>query len=104
MEFKVSVKTSQVDDHIRERVERRLYFTLGRFQRRIERVHVRLEDTNGPKGGVDQRCRIVVRLHGLRNVVIDQLDANIYAALNRATYRAGRTVARRLDRPWRPKV
>ena len=43
-------------------VERRLRFALTRFSGRIGRVNVFLTDQNGPRGGIDKTCRIVVRL------------------------------------------
>jgi hypothetical protein len=101
MECTVSIATDAVGEGIRQSVGRRLHLALGRFQRRIERVRVRLEDANGPRGGVDQRCRILVRLYGLNDVVIEHLDADVYGALDRAAGRAASAVARRLDRASR---
>ncbi len=111
MELIISVGSDDVDPGIREHVERRLRFALGRFQRHVRRVRVRLEDVNGPRGGVDQRCLIVVSLAGRPNVVIDHLDVEAHAAIDRATTRAGRAVARQLEQakehaggarePWR---
>jgi len=97
MELSISVRTREVDGTIREHVERRLRFSLGRFQHRVERVRVRLEDVNGPRGGVDQRCLVVVALKGLPRVVIEQLGVDPHAAIDRAMARAGRAVARQLE-------
>jgi len=63
-------------------------------------VDVRLGDTNGPRGGVDKRCRIVLKLRAAdsTSIAIDDVDENLHAAIARATSRVGRAVARTLDR------
>lgn len=84
--------TQALDAH----VQRRLGFTLARSADRVRRVDVRLSDLNGPRGGVDKRCLIQVRLDGLPAVVIDEVQPNLYTAIDRAAGRAGRTILRRL--------
>jgi ribosome-associated translation inhibitor RaiA len=59
---------------------------------------VQLSDINGPRGGIDKRCQIEVQLKGTPNVVIEDVEADLYAAIDRAAERVGRTVARRLSR------
>ncbi len=80
-------------------VERRLAFALGRFADVIQSVVVRLEDANGPRGGIDKSCRVRVKLTGQKNPVIAEvIDLEIRAAIDMAAERVGRAVARQLDR------
>lgn len=79
-------------------IERRLQFALARFSGRIQRAQVVLEDQNGPRGGLDKSCRIVVRLREAGDVVVEVADVNWEIAVDRATTRVGHTVARRLAR------
>jgi len=79
-------------------IERRLQFALARFSGRIQRVQVVLEDQNGPRGGLDKSCRIVVRLREAGDVVAEVADVHWEIAVDRATTRVGHTVARRLAR------
>lgn len=79
-------------------------FALTRFSRHIRAVTIRVVDANGPRGGVDQECTVVVRLaRPGADIVVADVDADPFAALARATTRAARTVARRLGRrlSWR---
>ena len=46
--------------------------------------------------GIDKRCRIQVTLNGLGAVVIEDTEANLYLAIDRAADRIGRNVMRRL--------
>lgn len=54
-----------------ELIARRLEASLRGVEARIERVVVRFEDLNGPKGGPDTSCRIQVALHGQPLIVVE---------------------------------
>lgn len=82
----------------RERIERSLRFALGRFGQRIRRVTVSLTDLNGPRGGVDMRCRVDVALEPRGAVFIEEDGSDIHAAVDRAAERVARAVDRKLDR------
>ena len=80
-------------------VERRLSFALGRFADMIHGIVVRLEDSNGPRGGIDKLCNMRVQLIGQKNPLIAEVvDLEIRAAVDMAADRIGRAVARQLDR------
>lgn len=78
---------------LRRYVERRLNFALGRFPQ-VVRATVRLGDLNGPRGGIDKWCRIALSLCRRNGMVIEDVDHDLYVAIDRATDRAGRAVAR----------
>ncbi len=79
-------------------VERRLRFALSGFSGRIRRVDVFLADENGPRGGIDKTCRIVVRLRDGGDVVAEVSDVDWVIAVDRATTRIGHTTGRELSR------
>lgn len=83
---------------LREHVEKRLAYALSHAGDSITRLTVRLSDINGPRGGDDKRCLIEVRLKQTPAVVIEDVEADLYVAIDRAAERAGRTLARRLAR------
>lgn len=87
-----------ISEAMREHVERRLDFALRRFAHHVERITVRLVDVNGPKGGVDKRCRIVVQLARAPRVIVEAIDSDAYAAISQASIRADETVARVVTR------
>ena len=86
--------TAPLLDH----TERRLRFALTRTSDRIRRVVVRLGDSNGPRGGEDKFCRIQVYLKHAPPVLIQDAGADLYALIERVAERAGRNVAKRVDR------
>jgi hypothetical protein len=84
------------DDRIYLR--RKLGMKLGKFASSIERVSVRVEDVNGPRGGVDHECRIKVVLSDLPSVVFVQQDASLTASIDRALAGSERAVRRAVRR------
>jgi putative sigma-54 modulation protein len=86
------------DPDLVNHIERRLQFALSRFSSRIRRVNVFLADENGPRGGIDKTCRIVVRLRDGGDVVAEVSDSDWEIAVDRATTRVGHTTSREMAR------
>ncbi len=97
MKIHIRGRNVELTEVLRTHVERRLGFALGRFGERIGRVLLRFSDTNGHRGDVDKRCEIDVGLRP-RSVRVEQTDADLFVALDRAADRASRSVARALER------
>lgn len=98
MKTDVQARNFLLTDALQEFVTRRIDAALGHLDTHVRKVSVRLSDINGPRGGVDKHCHVQVALHHLPDVVIEDVEADMYLAITRATDRAGRNVARRLDR------
>ena len=76
----------------------RLEFALGRFAGRVRSVSVSLTDVNGPRGGIDKKCLVAVRLERPpRVIVIEDVDADAAVVVSRAAERTARAVARAVD-------
>jgi hypothetical protein len=87
-----------IDGEDRDYIGRKLGMKLGKFGSSIERITVRLSDTNGPKGGHDQRSQIKVVLSGLPSVVVIETDSTLPRAIDRAVDAAAIAVRRRVQR------
>jgi putative sigma-54 modulation protein len=98
--MKILVRTSNlaIGETFRAHIERRLEFSLGRFAARLARVAIQVSDTNGPRGGTDKLCRIEVRLRGAPTVFVEDCDASLQVAVDRAAERVGRSVGRAIKR------
>ncbi len=98
--MQIDIQTSKfsLTDALRSHAERRLRFALTCCNDHIQRVVMRLSDINGPRGGADKHCHLQVVLDGLPDVVVEDIEADLYVAIDRATDRAGRTVVRKIDR------
>ncbi|MBM3804363.1 MAG: HPF/RaiA family ribosome-associated protein [Acidimicrobiia bacterium] len=87
----------EVAASVKELVSQRMWFALGRYQEQIEEVMVRLSDENGPKGGRDKVCRVVVSIAS-RRLFVSEVAPDLPAAISRAAERIGRAVSRELER------
>jgi len=98
MHMTIQTNGFQMTSALRAYTEQRLATALGWARHHMRRLAVSLSDINGPRGGVDKRCRIQVQLGGGREVIVDDVDANLYAAIDRAVDRADRTVVKMVER------
>lgn len=87
----------ELDAEDRDYLRRKLGRKLGKFALVIERASVRLEDVNGPRGGMDKRCRIKVVLSGMPSVVVEVQHRELQAAMDGALGRAERAVRRAVE-------
>ena len=98
MQLDIRRQGIDIDEASRDRLERRVEFALGRLGRHVSRVWVHLADDHGARGGSDKRCRVLVRLQHLPDVLIDDRDSDLNVVIDRAVNRAGLTVRRELSR------
>ena len=98
MQMTIQTNGFQMTTALRAYTEQRLATALGWARHHMRKLAVSLSDINGPRGGVDKRCRIQVQLGGGREVIIDDVDANMYAAIDRAVDRADRAVVKKVER------
>jgi putative sigma-54 modulation protein len=98
MRINIQTRGFKLTEGLRDYAERRVRFALGAFSGRVRSLVMHLADENGPRGGVDKRCTIRASLPGAPPVIIEQLEADLYGAIDRAADRAGRAVSRRLER------
>ena len=98
MRIEIQTRGFELTAGLREHAERRLQFALSWAGSEVRAVRVSLFDVNGPRGGNDKRCRIQIPLSGSPNVVVEDAEADLYVAIDRAADRVERTMARRLGR------
>jgi putative sigma-54 modulation protein len=99
METDICILDTDLTQALRAYIDRRLLFALGRFGRRVGRVRVRITDLNGPRGGVDKACHVSAEfLPSGKTLARPAVDANLYAAIGRATQGIGHEFARALAR------
>ena len=98
MKIDIRARGFELTEGLRQHAERRLNFALAWASHDIRKVSVCLFDVNGPRGGEDKCCRIQVALPKAQDVVIEDTEADLYLAIDRAAERLENSVARRLER------
>ncbi len=93
--FDGSIKTSKAQhDYVMTKVGA----AAGRLKDATCTVDVRLTDLNGPKGGIDKQCSIVVTPPGLATLRVEEQAADYYAAIDAAAATLKKALARSLER------
>jgi putative sigma-54 modulation protein len=98
MRIKVKARRLALTKSLKAYVKRRLSFALNSRYDNIQQVIVTLTDVNGPKGGEDKHCQVLVKINGQKEVVISEQQADMYSAIDSAAGRTSRTVTRRIER------
>lgn len=98
MKIEIRGRGVQVTEAWRERAERRAGFAFDRFGGAVVAAEFLITDRNGPRGGVDKSCAVAVR--GRRGWCVRAAadSDDVEAAIDAATDRAARAVARHEDR------
>lgn len=98
--MKIEVRTHGIElsPALEAHIRRRMKWSLRRFQGRLGRIVNRLRDVNGPRGGVDKRYRVSVRLAPKGKVRLQQTGSDVYEAVQSASTRLGHLLSRELKR------
>jgi ribosomal subunit interface protein len=94
MHIQMHFNDADVTEALRNYVERRLRFALGRFGERVGQITVRL----GPDGRVGNHCRLTAEMLPFGQVRIDETDSDLFTAIDRAAGKIGRRFGRELER------
>ena len=98
MRLVLKCRSFELSDELRAHATKRVRFALGRLTSHIRSVEVALVDINGPRGGLDKKCRIVVRGGRFQQVCVQALDSSAEAAVSAAAERVARAVTRAIER------
>jgi len=96
MQIEMQAHSFSLTKAIRDHIEQRINCALSSLHENINRVVVKLSNVNSHHIGIDKRCQIQVILSSQEDVVIEDIEWNLYFAINRAADRARRKVTRKL--------
>lgn len=80
--------TAALLNYTQKRVKQRL----GRLGVNAKRVQVILSDTNGPRGGEDKKCQVLLDIAGRGQLAVHAIDDDMYGAIDQSLVRAKRRV------------
>jgi putative sigma-54 modulation protein len=98
MQTQILCRGFKLTQAIRRHTEKRLMSAISFAEHHIGHITVRLSDINGPRGGEDKRCQLVLKMKGMPSVVIEDIETNLYAAIDHASERAGQVISRLIHR------
>lgn len=80
----------------RDEIRARIHQAFARFGQKAIGASLHLQDINGPKGGHDKDCHLVVELEDSTAVITDR-GADLKSVVNRAVHRAVQTLRRQVQ-------
>jgi ribosomal subunit interface protein len=78
-------------------VKSKIQIMLSRYESKIISINVSLFDINGPKGGEDKCCKIIIKINGSSSIVVQETAEDLYDAINSCSRRTRRAVKRQLS-------
>ena len=98
--MKLSIKFRKVaaNGDLIDYVNRRISFAFSRTKHAIHSTEVTISDINGPKGGIDKECLVVIKPVGMTRIVISERRANLQQAIDRCITRANQNLTRKIKR------
>ena len=69
----------------------------------VQRIKIVINDINGPKGGRDKQCRIIVHTKGMPDIIITDNQTTVMAAVNIALSRVRVTLLAKVKRKQKNK-
>ena len=104
MKVQVRFHGMQLSDALESEATRRAHAHLSRFGREVISLVVRLSDLNGPRGGVDKRCRMMARGPRIGTVTVSETHADPYAAVDLTLETLSTAIGRSIERAREPKL
>ncbi len=98
MKIQVESRHHRPSLQLRSLLHARVHDSLQAIRDHVRRVHVRLDDLNGPKGGVDTRCSLTLELVGAGPIHVQYVSLSPYSAVAGAAGKASRAGMRILER------
>ena len=102
--MQIRIQTPRLEDpqSFRDSALARARFMLRRAAHEVMQARIQLRDLNGPRGGIDQQCRVTLVTHTRGVLVVTSRAPDAGAALARALHRAVQALVRAWQRHRRP--
>lgn len=98
MKIDIRGQRRHLSPELREFATRKTQFSLGRFAASIQQLELHVSDQNGPKGGTDKTCKLLLKhVHGAP-LVVSMTAEDAFVAVAESLEKAGRTFRRLHDR------
>lgn len=98
MQLRIHGHHLDVTEPLEGHINARFQTALDQLDHMVREVTIRLEDLNGPKGGLDKRCHATVHLRSGSTVVVEEVQPDIYAAVSLVADRVKQVVGRKVEK------
>lgn len=85
------------------RIRQKTRRMFGKICDSVKAINVTIDDINGPKGGKDKNCRIIIYTKGIPDIVITDNQVSVMSAVNISLSRARMALLRKVKRKQKQK-
>lgn len=79
-------------------IEKAFSLAIDRFDHVVRDIEVTMTDVNGPRGGVDKRCSVQLRMYPRGLVVVRSAGSSLIETVNEACDRIRQVISKRLSK------
>jgi len=98
MRVRIQARGVRLGRSLRDHVEHQVRQSFDRVSHEVREIVINLSDLNGPRGGRDQRCAVMVRLVNGRSMILREVHESPFGAATAAIARMKRRLHERLAR------
>ncbi len=80
------------------RIQQKIGRVFDKLCHNVNSIKVTLDDINGPRGGKDKHCRVVIHTIGIPDIVITDNQSSVMSAVNISLSRARLALLRKVKR------
>ena len=104
MNIKIRFNQLDVSDFLKDYAQNRVRERLRHFVKSLSTVTVTFADVNGPRGGEDKQCKLLIKSHDLGILTLSEVRDNPYAAIEAALKRVKPVLLRRASRKSKSRM
>ncbi|XPF94572.1 hypothetical protein ACM9HF_00755 [Colwellia sp. RE-S-Sl-9] len=98
MELTITELNIELNNESKLRIRQKAIRMFNKICDNIQKITVTVNDINGPKGGKDKICRVVIHAGGIPDIVVTDNQNSVSSAVNIALTRARTTLVKKLKR------
>jgi ribosomal subunit interface protein len=99
MDLQITSRDVDMTEALHTHTHDRVLAALSQHDAHVDRVEVQLSDVNGPKGGVDKHCQVLVHMgRPPKQVMIKKSHSDLYLAVSQAADAAKTTIGREVSK------
>ncbi len=96
MNVQIHASGCTLTDGLREHIAWRVAYATSQGRNEVSRIVVHLSNVNEPRGGIDKCCSVELCLKDMQSLVIEDVQADLNVAIDRAFERVSRSLHSRL--------
>jgi len=98
MELTITELNVELNNENKLRIRQKAKRMFNKIRDNIQKITVTVDDINGPKGGKDKVCKIIIHASGMPDIVVTDNQNSVSNAVNTAFTRARVTLLKKLKR------